>query len=1018
MLLRPLIFLLALPLLAATPDAPPADRADALARSVEADLTENILPFWMERTVDPDGGFYGTVLNDGTALSGSDKGAILNARILWTFSRAFRIYGLDAYKETADRAADYYKTCFIDPKYGGVFWSVDAEGHPKETVKQTYAIAFGIYGLSEHFRATGDPGSLAAAQALFRTLQDKVHDPVRKGYFEVFARDWSRSDAKGIDGRGETSKTMNTHIHVMEAFTNLYAAWPDPEVRDAILELLDILRTHLYDARTHHLILYCDDDWGVVDTADSFGHDIETSWLLCEAAEAVGDATLVAEVRRQALAMVDTALAEGLAADGLMRYERNARGYSRNVSWWPQCETVIGCINAWQLTGQQKYFDAAEKTWNYICAHFIDRKDGGWFKDLAPDGKTPFGPKASTWNCPYHNARMGFELRSRLERPAVHTEVMAWSNITGVRCDGELVDFESSVRAGVPGGDIEASGREKQPRIRYMREGATQTTVTPLRKGVTFTQRVTDVDPSTVRLAWEVKVGKAAEGGAYFCMAFGPDYYADARIKASGRKVDISAPERHITLTFNKSVKTQVREEGGDKVLYVTFLPRLAEGAEAAFSAEMKVSGVQHHEPARIALDFAHPGRVFAGFGGNFRLQNVQKDPAVIDYCLRNLRVAFGRVEMPWSQWDRYKHPEAENPAFRGFGGNPEDHVRRSAGMARRLKAVGMPVIVSCWFPPMWACTATTRSDGSAYAFSLKEEETERIYASLAEYLLFLRDEYGVEADYFSFNESDLGIDVVHTPAEHCAFIKGFGAYLAAQGLKTLMLLGDNSDATTFDFIVPTLRDPEARRYVGAISFHSWRGCDDATLQKWAAAAREINVPLIVGEGSTDAAAHQYPGIFNETTFALYEINLYTRLCAICQPLSILQWQLTSDYSLLWGDGIYGSDGPLRPTQRFWNIRQLALTPADAFAIPASCDKANVNVAAFANTARGQSAVHVVNNAAACTAEISGLPAAAQTATVLVTNARQHAEVRSLPVRDGCVAVEMPAESFVSVFVQ
>ena len=259
---------MALPLLAANLDAQPAERTGALARAVEADLTENILPFWMERTVDPDGGFYGTVLNDGSAVPGSDKGAILNARILWTFSRAFRIYGLDAYRETADRAADYYKTHFIDPKYGGVFWSVDAEGHPKETVKQTYAIAFGIYGLSEHFRATGDPGSLAAARALFRTLQDKVHDPDRKGYFEVFARDWSRSAAKGIDGRSETSKTMNTHIHVMEAFTNLYAAWPDPEVRDAILELLDILRTHLYDARTHHLILYCDDDWGVVDMAD------------------------------------------------------------------------------------------------------------------------------------------------------------------------------------------------------------------------------------------------------------------------------------------------------------------------------------------------------------------------------------------------------------------------------------------------------------------------------------------------------------------------------------------------------------------------------------------------------------------------------------------------------------------------------------------------------------------------------------------------------------------------------
>ena len=241
---------------------------------------------------------------------------------------------------------------------------------------------------------------------------------------------------------------------------------------------------------------------------------------------------------------------------------------------------------------------------------------------------------------------------------------------------------------------------------------------------------------------------------------------------------------------------------------------------------------------------------------------------------------------------------------------------------------------------------------------------------------------------------------------------------MAGQGLKTLMLLGDNSDATTFDFIVPTLNDPEALRYVGAISFHSWRGCDDETLRRWAAASRQINVPLIVGEGSTDAAAHQYAAIFNESTFALYEINLYTRICAISQPLSILQWQLTADYSLLWGDGIFNSDGPLRPTQRFFNIKQLASTPADSFAIPTTCDKDNVNVASFINVARGESAVHIVNNAASCDAVITGLPVASTTAVVQVTNSGSNAESQCLPVVDGKVEVFMPAESFVSVFVK
>ena len=986
-------------------------QTESIAREVEADLTGGILPFWLDHTQDPAGGFYGTVLNDGSPVPGADKGAILNARILWTFSRAFRTYGTENYRAAADRAADFFRRHFIDPKYGGVFWTLDSEGNPKDATKQTYATAFGIYGLAEHFRATGDPASLEAAQDLFRSLQERNRDRVRGGYIEVLARDGSRTDAKGIDGHAGATKTMNTHIHLLEGLTNLYLAWPDPELREALEDLLGILQTRLYNAGTRHLILYCDDDWNPMDPVDSFGHDIETSWLMCEAAEALGDEAVLAAVRRQAVDMVDTALAEGLDADGAMRYERTAKGYRDDLSWWPQCETIIGCINAWQITGERRYFDAAQRNWAFVRTHFIDRTHGGWYKALARDASPALRePKASLWNCPYHNARMGFELRERLAPETVHTEVMAWSNITGVRSEGELIDFESSLRVGTPGGRIEASGRERQSGIRYSRDGAVQTTVTPMHSGATITQRVEDVDPSTVRLGWELSAEKTAEGGVYFCMRFGARHYADADIRTAGRKISVTAPARSVTLTFNKTVKAFVREEGGDKVLYVTLLPKMKAGARASFTAEMKVRGTHHHEPVSITLDASRPGREFAGFGGNFRIQNVQKDPEVIDYCLRHMRVAFGRVEFPWAQWDP---DQAARP-----GTTVTDHVRRSAEMARRLAREGMPVIVSAWFPPEWAADRTTRSDGSSRAWALKPALQERIFASIAAYLHFLKNRYGVEADYFSFNESDLGIDVVHTPEQHRDFIKSFGKYLADSGLKTRMLLGDNSDATTFDFIVPTLEDPQALRYVGAISFHSWRGCDDATLQRWAAAARQINVPLIVAEGSTDAAAHQYPAIFNEATFALYEINLYTRICAVCQPLSILQWQLTSDYSPLWGDGIYGSAGPLRPTQRFWNLRQLSLTPAGAFSVPFTCDKQDVNVAAFVNLARGESAVHIVNNAASCPATVSGLPAASTRAVVLVTNAGSHSEAQCLPVRDGRLALTLPAESFISIFVQ
>ena len=976
-----------------------AQETGLLRAEVEKDLTGNILPFWMNSSVDPAGGFYGIIGEDGKAVEGADKSSLMTARILWTFSRAYRQYGLEDYRKMADRAAGYLLDHCMDRRHGGLFWTLDCDGAVKDGTKMTYAAAFGIYGLSEHFRATGNRVSLDNAIALYRLLEEKVRDKDRMGYYEAFDRAYADWHVKGVDGR-IVPKTMNTHIHILEAYTCLYHAWPDEGLRDNIAELLDILGTKLYSPDTKHLIMFCTEDWEPIGRTDSYGHDIETSWLMCEAAAALGDRDLISRVNAQAIEMTDTALEEGLGKEGAMLYEKSEKGLDRKLSWWPQCETVIGCINAWQISGDRKYFDAAVRSWNFIKDHFVDKENGGWHKLLREDGTPDREPKASLWNCPYHNSRITFELIRRLRHPAVHTEVMAWSNITGVRLEGELIDFESTLRIGRPGGEMESTGREKQGRIRYMRDGSTQTTVTPMH-GAVITQSVTDVDMSTVNLSWSVEAKEDLKEGAYFCMSFTPEYYKDAVFKVSGRNVSVKAPERNISLRFDRSVKAFVRDEGQDKVLYVTLMPVLGKDARAELAAVMKVDGVRHHEVAEISIDPSRPGREFAGFGGNFRIQNVRKDPTVIDYCLRNMRIAYGRVEMPWARWDEQ--------------GKDADHIRRSAEMARRLKEIGMPVIVSCWFPPKWAGNQTTRSDGTAKAFSLKPEEMERIYGSIADYLEFLKVDYGVEADFFSFNESDLGIDVVFTAEEHKDFIKGFGQYLADRNLKTLLLLGDNSDATTFDFILPALNDPEARRYIGAISFHSWRGCDDATLEKWAAASRQINVPLIVGEGSTDAAAHQYPGIFNETTFALYEINLYVRICNICQPLSILQWQLTSDYSILWGDGIYGSEGPLRPTQRYFNLLQLSMTPENAFAIPSVCGKDNINVASYVKPSTGESAVHIVNNAASCEAVISGFPASTKEAVVYVTDTHRHAEAQLLPVKDGKVTVWMPAESFVSV---
>ena len=983
-----------------------------LLTEIEKDLTENILPFWMGNAVDPEGGFHGIVNNSGEAVEGAPKGGVLNARILWTFSKAYGIYGLEGYREIADRAQREFIDRFIDPTYGGVFWMISPDGNIIDGTKQTYCLAYGIYGLSEHFMATGNEESIDAAIGIFRTLEDVVRDRTKGGYIEAFSRDWKNTVSKGVDGKEGAVKTMNTHIHILEAYTSLYRAWPDEEVKKCIKELIGILQNRLYDSESRHLILFCDSDWNTLEDIHSYGHDIETSWLLSEAAEVIADPVLTEQTRRQAVDMTDTALAEGLNEKGAMIYERNPDGYRKHLSWWPQCETVIGCLNAWEITGERKYFDTAVKTWNYIKEHFIDNGHGEWYRRLDAEGKPSMNePKVSEWNCPYHNGRMGFEAMKRLAPKRVHTEVMAWSNITGVRMEGELVDFESTLRVGNPDGYMEATGRERQNNVRYHREGASQIVNIPLH-GAHFTQKVTDVDRQTVHLEWTAEADETLDEGAYFCITFSGENYTDAAFRIKGRDISIESPSRKVSLKFDRGIKAFTRPEGDGTTVYVTLMPSLRKGKRTGLSAVMKTECIRRAEKVGIALDLGKPGNRFIGFGGNFRLQNPAKDPAVIDYCLDNMRVAMGRVELPWRNW----HPEEDmDPALSEL----HPHVRQSLEMARRLEAMGMPVALACWFPPQWALEpGSTRKSGGVAALRLDSGKKEQIYRSLCSYIRFAKERYGVEFDYFSFNESDIGIDVLHTPEEHRDFIKEFGAVLAEEGLPCRMFLGDNSDATTIDFIKPALADKETHKYIGAVSFHSWRGCDDETLKEWADAARSINVPLIVGEGSTDAAAHRYPMIFNESTFALYEINLYTRICAICQPMTILQWQLTSDYSPLWGYGIYGSEGPLRPTQRFWNLRQLAMTPENSFAVPADCSKKNLNTAAFANIAQGKTTVHIVNNGASCEAEITGLPEKASRATVYVTNARDNSLTRILAPSAGSLLVTLPAESFITIIIK
>ncbi len=395
-------------------------RMEQLKKEVSANLTQNLLPYWSTRMVDNvNGGFYGRIDANNKVYPGEDKGGILNARILWTYSSAYRITKDTSYLRLATRARDYILAHFIDREYGGAYRSVTAKGEPSDTRKQIYTMTFFIYGMAEYNRATGDKDALKTAKDIFEDFEKYALDKESNGYFEVFSRDWKRTHEMLI---GETTvndeKTMNTHLHIMEAYANLYRVWPDKRMGDRLKNLVELFLNHIIDNKTSHLICFMDRNWKRTSMVDSYGHDIEASWLLYEAAGLLKDPELLAKVKKASIRVADAA-AEGLQPDGSMVYEKDlATGHvATERSWWPQSETIVGYMNAYELTGNEKYLDRSINCWNYTKQHLVDNKSGGWFSSVSATGVPGRGDKGGFWVCPYHNGRMCMEI---IERVSAH----------------------------------------------------------------------------------------------------------------------------------------------------------------------------------------------------------------------------------------------------------------------------------------------------------------------------------------------------------------------------------------------------------------------------------------------------------------------------------------------------------------------------------------------------------------------------------------------------------------------
>jgi mannobiose 2-epimerase len=389
-----------------------------LRRQLQDELLGNILPFWIEHAVDRErGGFYGAVSNDLRVRNEVPRSAILCARILWTYARAYSRFGEAAYLEMARWAYAALTEVFWDRAYGGVYWAVDARGRPVMDRKHHYAQAFAIYGLCAYYEATQESQSIRLAQELFHLLEEHAHDPVHGGYIEGSSRRWELLEDMRLSDRDlDCRKSMNTMLHILEAYTQLARLWPP--AREAHRALVEVFLSQIVHPGLTHFRLFYDDAWRSLLDHVSYGHDIEGSWLLVEAAELQGDAALLSKTRKVAVSMAEAVYRRGIDADGGLFYEAGPQGVvDDQKSWWVQAEAMVGFTNAYELSGEEHFLDAALGCWAYIQAHHVDRVHGGWYKVLRRDGTPdPTSVKVGPWECPYHHSRACLEMMDRLQR--------------------------------------------------------------------------------------------------------------------------------------------------------------------------------------------------------------------------------------------------------------------------------------------------------------------------------------------------------------------------------------------------------------------------------------------------------------------------------------------------------------------------------------------------------------------------------------------------------------------------
>ena len=382
----------------------------------------NIADWWIDYAVDDrNGGFYGEIDDLCRPNHAAHKSLVLNARILWFFSEAAQLLDDVRYHKAADRAFDYLNKHFQDPLHGGYWWHVDHLGNPSATRKQVYGQAFVIYAFCSYHSLTGDSFALDQARELFTLIERHAVDQEQGGYLEAFCEQWRPIDDLRLSEKDlNHPKTMNTHLHVLEAYTSLQRICPAPETREALIRILGHFRDHIINGSNFHLRMFLDNQWNDHSTAYSYGHDIEASWLLWEALEVLNQPALMAEYRPLVLGLAESCKQEALSSNGgiLDEYEFNQDQANPVYPWWVQAEALVGFFNAYQLSGSQEYLTIFAGIWSFIKDHTIDPEFGEWLwlsRLCEPSQQQPAGHyKAGSWKGPYHNGRAMIEIHNRL----------------------------------------------------------------------------------------------------------------------------------------------------------------------------------------------------------------------------------------------------------------------------------------------------------------------------------------------------------------------------------------------------------------------------------------------------------------------------------------------------------------------------------------------------------------------------------------------------------------------------